>query len=53
MTYPANDPPTHGKQAGVKAGALPAFKAGVSGLGGGGDGLFRIAMKGANCRKGA
>ena len=50
MTYPAREPPTQGKVAGVKAGAFPP--AGLPSGPDGGDGLLRICMKGASCRKG-
>lgn len=46
--YPASDPPSHGKIAGVNAGALPALTAFD-----GGCGLLRIEMNGARGLSGA
>lgn len=54
LSYPASDPPTHGKVAGVNAGAFPALEAVVEALEEkSGDGLFKIATNGARDRKGS
>ena len=49
-SHPAKDPPTQGKAAGENAGALPALEPAV--VGGGGEGLFNILMKGRRGRRG-
>lgn len=41
--YPAREPPTQDRVAGEKAGALPALARALSDVGGGGDGLFKMA----------
>lgn len=41
-SYPAKDPPTHAKQMGANAGALPELWDDIE-VDGGGEGLFRTA----------
>lgn len=57
VTYPANDPPTQAIDAGVNAGALPAFAAARGDAddadGCDGAGLLRIAMCGMSGRRAA
>jgi len=42
-TYPASEPPTQLKVAGVNAGALPALALPRASDAGGGEGLFKMA----------
>ena len=49
-TYPASEPPTQAIMLGENAGALPEFAPAVVDAGGGGDGLFRMAMCGVRER---
>lgn len=60
-TDPASEPPTQAIEAGVNAGAFPAFRNArvvgvvgvVAGAFGGGLGLFRMAKCGVSGRRGA